>query len=298
MSVLFGFLMRWLVPLTITLLLPVISTPDWPAPPPQLAGEWDVTLQVRASKVQVIWTGRVWDYAVGDGVIVDTRRVDITADCQRFGGPVVGENDITFDGFDDYIDCDLPDYAQIFEEMAPELAECRCFYGSPPYAAADITPVLLPIVRPIVYHGRLRLEVMADPGPGDGWSLFTLQFNSKPEQQWQSNIFPVPQRNGLQLWAGFDAARFTANTRQAGWAEFLEASGLWDAVKPAYADGILLWESEATSMFSAEALPAGFALGPGTTLYFGYNPDTSAYFAGKMRTVAVDPGCRAHSVVQ
>jgi hypothetical protein len=139
---------------------------------------------------------------------------------------------------------------------------------------------------------------MAYPGPSHGWALFTLQFNNKPEQQWQSNNFQVPQSNGLQLWAGFDAARFTNNTSRDGWAEFLEASGLWDVVKPAFADGILLWESEATEMFSAEAIPVGFALGAGTTVYFGYNPDSGAYFSGKMRTVAVDPGCRAHSAVQ
>jgi hypothetical protein len=72
---------------------------------------------------------------------------------------------------------------------------------------------------------------------------------------------------------------------------------LWDDIKPAFADGILVWESEAEPMFAADAYPDGFGLGPGTTVYFGYNPDAvpnPTYFAGKMRTVAVDPGCRAH----
>jgi hypothetical protein len=233
---------------------------------------------------------------------------------------------------DDYITCKIPDFRALFAEIAPELANCRCRFGeSPPYAAADISPVYSASAQPVIYHNRLHLEVIHADAKGlrlpfirtgangvervqvrntpsirtaahvnandsQGLAQLSLHFSDGTVQSWQSNPFSSWQQNGFQIWAGYDADRYSSiyEVSKIGWPKFLEEVGFWDEIQPEYAGGFLMWESEANPNYTDEVMPAGFGLGPGTEIYIGHNPDTKTYFNGTIRAVSVDPGCRGH----
>ena len=125
-----------------------------------IAGEWEITFEVVSGNVKATWIGRVWENDNGDEQLVAQRRVDISQDCQSFGNPTFSSDAVTFDGVDDYITCKIPDFRAIFATMSPQLANCRCRFDGPPYASADISPVLTTAPQPVVYHNRLHLEVM------------------------------------------------------------------------------------------------------------------------------------------
>jgi hypothetical protein len=229
---------------------------------------------------------------------------------------------------DDYITCKIPDFRAYFFEMTEELANCRCRYEeSPPNAAADISPIYSTSAQPVIYHDHLHLEVMnidtktvrfpfiktsasgtklapalsvmrdavrADANNNLGIAQLALHFKDGSVRNWQSNLFSSWQKDGFQIWAGFDAARYADKTSRDGWAKFLEEGGFWDEIQPEYSNGFLIWESEATARYDDEAMPAGFTLSPESIIYIGHNPDTNAYFNGTIRAVSVDPGCRGH----
>src|SRR5690606_30675527 len=125
-------------------------------------------------------------------------------------------------------------------------------------------------------------------------ATLVLHFFGGSVQSWVSNAFDAVQRNGVQLWAGYDAVHYTSFADPAGWAKFLADNGFWDAVEPENAKGFFMWESMADLLYSEEELPDSFGLGSGSTVYIGYNPDTGFHLQGTIRAVAVDPGCRAH----
>src|SRR5690554_4205200 len=145
MKVVSGLSVRWSARLLFRLLFllsfawPATSAGSVSAAEPSLAGEWEITLEVRANQVRVLWIGRVWDFTQGEGEIIAVRRVDISDDCQSFGGLQIGKSDLTFDGVDDYLQCTVPDFQLIFLDMVPALGHCYCDFASPPYAAADIS---------------------------------------------------------------------------------------------------------------------------------------------------------------
>jgi hypothetical protein len=283
------------------------------------AGEWEITFEIINSQIHAVWIGRVWDYAVGDGEIIAQRRVDISADCEPFGDPLLGESDITLDGIDDYVRCKIPNFPAIFLTMTPELGKCRCYYDGPPYVAADVSPVYSTLAQPVVYHNRLFLNVVhqdtkglrfpfvhtsapalpyapvrMDANNSLGVAELTLRFLDDTIQNWQSNRFSVWQQNGYQIWAGYDAARYVANNSENGFAKFLAENGFWEQVQPDYSKGFFMWESQAVSKYNDEAMPASFGLGPGTYVYIGHNPELNTFYHGVMRSVAIDPGCRGH----
>lgn len=301
------------------------------ADPPYKAGEWEITLEVKNGQISVWWIGRVWEYTGTEGELLAQRRIEITPDCEIFGAPVFGESEVKFDGVDDYITCPVPNFQALFALMAPELANCRCRFESPPYAAADISPIYAQKAQPVVFHNRLHLEVihvdresvrfpfirasssgMKPIGGGDAiggllrdpvrvdannsmaLAQLTLHFNGGERLSWQTNLSNAWQLNGFRVWAGYNAARFAANTSKTGWAKFLAESGFWNDVAAEYIDGFFTWESATEPKYEPEPMPSGFGLAAQTLVYFGHNPDTGAFYKGTMRTVAIDPGCRGH----
>ena len=326
---------RWVARLLVLLLLALPATQGGSVyaadPPPYKAGEWEITVEVQNSQILAFWIGRVWEYTGTEGELLAQRRVEITQDCEIFGAPTFGTSDVTFDGVDDYITCLVPNFPALFATMAPELANCRCRFESPPYAAADISPLYAKKAQPVVYHNRLHLDVihvdtqsvrfpfirtsaegikpMGGGGAASGLlrqpvrvdannslalAQLTLHFNGGESLSWQSNLSNAWQQNGFQIWAGYNAARFAANTSKTGWAKFLAESGFWDVVMPEYVDGFFMWESATLPKYESEPMPSGFGLAAQTLVYIGHNPDTGDFFDGTMRTVVVDPGCRGH----
>jgi hypothetical protein len=287
-----------------------------------IVGEWEITFEVIDGEMDSWWIGRVWDYSTApEGEIIAQERVEITDDCEVIGNPTFGENDVTFDGQDDYIRCLIPNFQAIFAQMAPILANCRCRFEGPPYAAADISPLYSTAPQPVIYHNRLYLEVMhrdakslrfpfiwgrestswlqraaarLDANNSLGLARLTLRFNGGEVESWDSNIFNVWQNDGFQIWAGYNAARYAGNTSQTDFAKFLADEGFWDVVQPDYETGFLIWESEAESKYTEEAMPSGFGLAALGYIYIGHNPTLKTYYNGKIRAVAVDPGCRGH----
>jgi hypothetical protein len=291
----------------------------------KFAGEWEITFEIVNGKINADWIGRVWDYRGVEPVIMAHQRVDISPDCEIVGEPVFGEDDVTLDGVDDYIRCQIPNYPAIFYEMTKavtnELIRCRCYYEGPPYVAADVTPDYSTLEQPVVYHDRLYLEVVHQDVKGlrlpviktdesvSWWqragvrmdannslavAKLNLQFLNDEVQTWQSNRFNLWQNNGYQIWAGYDAARYAANTDPTGFAKFLNDAGFWDEVQPDYVDGFFMWESEAPQSYTDVPMPSGFGLAAQSFIYIGHNPELGTFYHGTMRAVAVDPGCRGH----
>jgi hypothetical protein len=262
---------RWPVRLFLLLLVAIPATSPKPvAAATNLAAEWEITFEIRHSKMRAFWIGRVWDYSNGgEGIISDTRRIDISNKCQAFGGPIFGESDVTFDGVNDYVRCQIPNFQAIFYEMAPQLLRCQCYYDGPPYAAADVSPVYSTKAQPVVYHKLLFLDVLrfdtkslrfpyiwgqeahtkserqpipdqgivTDPVRVDannnlGLARLSLEFLNGSIENWQSHLFSSWQSNGFQIWAGNDAPRYTANNSRTGFAKLLAYAGFWDAVDP------------------------------------------------------------------
>jgi hypothetical protein len=312
---------RWLARLllSLSLLAPLASGGSVYAQDYTIAGEWEITFDVLAGNVRAIWIGRVWQNENGVETMTAERVIDISSRCEIFGNPVFSEDEVTFDGVDDYITCQIPNFPVIFASMFPELTRCRCYYEGPPYAAADITPVYSTAEQPIVYHDRLYLEVVhndkrtvrmpliktlasrlpwqgirVDANNSLGLAKLTLQFFGGEIQTEQSNFFNVWQNNGFQIWAGYDAARYVKINSPDGFAKFLGDAGFWDAVETDFTEGLFFWESEALSKYVDEPMPSGFGLDHGTLIYFGHNPETQAFYEGTMRAAAIDPGCRGH----
>lgn len=318
--------------LLVLLALPAMNGGSvYAADPPYKAGEWEITVEVQNGEMRAFWIGRVWEYTGTEGELLAQRRVEITQDCEIFGAPTFGTSDVTLDGVDDYIACPVPNFQALFATMEPELANCRCRFESPPYAAADISPIYAQKAQPVVFHNRLHLEVihvdtqsvrfpwikasasdLKPIGGGDAvrgltrepvrvdannslaLAQLTLHFNGGESLSWQTNLSSAWQQNGFQVWAGYNAARFAANTSKTGWAEFLAESGFWNDVAAEYIDGFFTWESATQPRYESEPMPSGFGLAAQTLVYIGHNPDTGAFFDGTIRTVAVDPGCRGH----
>lgn len=287
----------------------------------KFAGEWEITFEIVNGDMRAFWIGRVWDYQSGEPEIIAHRRVDISNECEAIGAPIFGEDDISFDGVDDYVRCQIPNYPAIFATMTPQLTRCRCYYEGPPYVAADITPSYSTLEQPVVYHDRLYLEVVHQDVKGlrlpviktDGsarwWqrdgvrmdannslavAKLNLQFLNDEVQTWQSNRFNLWQNNGYQIWAGYDAARYATNTDPTGFADFLADAGFWDEVQPDYGDGFFMWESEAPQSYTDVPMPSGFGLAAQSFIYIGHNPELGTFYDGTMRAVAIDPGCRGH----
>lgn len=279
--------------------LPIVGNgADAPAvEPPQTykAGEWHIIFEVVRTNPKVTWVGQVWEYGYEDGseVLRVERRLDITSDCQVFGTPTFFLSVATFDGAGDYVACTIPDFPTIFADMEPELAECRCFYTSPPWATANVRPATVGGIRPIIHHPRLQLDVQVNDPIIDAVAYFMLKFFDGTTKTWETKAFPYPQDDGAQIWAGYNAQRFAENFETVGWAKYLTDVAFWDAAKVANADGFYLWESEVAGVSDPVAMPDSFGLGPGTTLYFGYNPDDGSYYSGRLIKAIVNPGCRA-----
>src|SRR5215204_6207475 len=125
MRVLTGGQLRWLRTLLFLVLVlpltPLATDADkaMAADPYTIAGEWEITFDVRDGKMRAFWIGRVWDYNGGDERIKVERIENISSGCTAYGEPVFGENEVTFDGEDDYITCKIPNFQAFFAEMDP-----------------------------------------------------------------------------------------------------------------------------------------------------------------------------------
>ncbi len=280
--------------------LPIVSNgedvPEAPAPQSFKAGEWHMVFEIARGKPKVTWVGQVWEYGIDDDseTPLAERTLDISADCQVFGAPLIASARMSFDGVDDYVTCDIPDYVEIFAEMDAELAECRCFYTSPPWATANLAAAYVGGVRPVLYHPRLQLEVEAIDPLAKVVAYFTLQFFGGGSDTWESNQFPVFRSDGHQIWGGYNPVRFVANFKDRSWFKFLSTAKFADALKPALASGFWLWESAVDGVHDPVDMPDSFGLGPGSTVYIGHNPTANSYFRGSLVTAVIDPGCRAH----
>ena len=152
---------RWIrVLLLVLVVLPATHGGSALAQDYTIAGEWEITFEVVNGDIVATWIGRVWENNDGDEQLTAQRRVDISKTCKTFGNPTFLRGSVIFDGVDDYITCEIPDFPAIFATMSPQLANCRCRYEGPPYASADVSPTLTTAAQPVVYHNRLHLEVM------------------------------------------------------------------------------------------------------------------------------------------
>jgi uncharacterized repeat protein (TIGR01451 family) len=474
--------LRWLTrvlaltPLLALLLLPATHSTPVLAEGEEFIAEWEITVEVVNGAIEAWWIGRVWEVdengvetLLEDGVL----RVNISADCTVFGDPLFGRSFVQLDGVDDYLTCKIPNIGALFGQITPALVDCRCRFEGPPYAAADVSPVLTTTAQTVIYHRQLHLEILqredvADlelaqspstfapevgeqvafsltvtnhgPAPATGvivedklpsgytyvgddsggdydpitgsWTVSTLAvgasatlhisvttnaegeydnaaqvassneldpdstpanlplsedddavanmdpnfarvrfpvvmtgpieesalaksanvageemgvlasvavsdtygqaqltlhfvtdtvpisetvFITEMVKSWQSNVFAVPQRNGIQVWAGYNAARYVDINDEDGFGDFLSADGFWNAVNGGdFVEGFFLWESEAKQKYDPDPMPAHFNLGSGTLIYVGYNPDLDTYFEGAVRAASIDPGCRGH----
>lgn len=434
------------------LVMPIFQSKAVQAQAPKFVGEWEITFEVVEGKPRAIWIGRVWDV---DEEGVETLRgevtEDISASCATFGNPQFGEDHVTLDGVDDYLTCTIPNFSALFAQIEPGLANCRCRFNGPPYAAADISPAITTEAQPVIYHRRLHLDIrqrenvadleleksvshhlaqvgssvvfsltVTNQGPANTsgvsveeklpsgysyvsdssggrynpengrWLVGVLEvgasatlhitatvnesgdytnvaqiatsraldpdstpgndileeddiasaginpnalfvhfplvstgaleenartasvaavsqpklygvaelkfhFLNEEERVFASNLIHLNQANGVQLWGGYNAARYVTNNDPEGFPSFLSSAGFWDDVQPDYVEGLYFWESEAPAKYDSEPMPeAGFSLDPGTRIYIGHNPISGAFFEGTVRAAAIDPGCRGH----
>jgi hypothetical protein len=324
---------RWLIgALVMLMLLPATSggSARAMAQVTEYAGEWEITVDVLNGELRATFIGRVWETTDGVEKNEKVDVLDISESCTVFGAPIFGQDDVTLDGVDDYISCQIPDLELFFAPLHPPFRQqCICQFEGPPYASADISPVYSTDPQPVVYHNRLHLDVMhvdtktvrfptiktlaggktlagdgksnwlrdavrMDANNSLGQARLTLNFVDGTSSSWQSNPFSIWQENGFQIWAGYNAARFAGKNSGDGFNAFLGESGFWEDVQPAYTTGLFFWESEAESLYSEEVMNPGFGLDSGTDIYIGHNPVTGTFFEGRVRAVAVDPGCRGH----
>lgn len=311
-------LVRVLLPLLV--LFPAASGGHVLAQPEQtIAAEWEITFEVRNGAIEATWIGRVWDLTVEPEALKAQRRVPISSDCEVFGDPIFGADDVTLDGVDDYITCRVPNLGALFGTMDPSLVNCRCVFNGPPYAAGDVSPVYSTSPMPVVYLRNLLLEVTrrdmralrmpiiktsaspllrrlprVDANHNLAQGQLTLIFHDGSVRSWQTNLFSSWQLDGFQLWAGYNAPRYIAINSQDGFAKFLADAGFWEDVKEEFSEGFFFWESEAQAKYLKEEMPAEFRIQGGTLVYIGHNPETDSYFEGVIRAVSIDPGCRGH----
>jgi hypothetical protein len=272
------------------------DAPTLPSPQSFKAGEWHLIFEVVRGKPKATWVGQVWEYGIGDDAetLLDERTLDITSDCQIFGAPTFSPSSVSFNGVSDTISCTIPDYVQIFTEMDPELAECRCFYTSPPWATANVEVAYFGGRRPVIYHPRLELAVEALDPLAKVVASLKLHFFGGGSSSWSSEQFPVFQADGHQIWGGYNPVRFVEHFAGKRWFNFLTAAQFAKPLTPDLAAGFWLWESEAEGVADPVAMPDSFGLGPGTTVYIGHNPVDNTYFIGDLTMAVIDPGCRSH----
>jgi hypothetical protein len=234
--------------------------------------------------------------------ILDKVIENITADCAVVGDPLTIDANgyARFDG-NSYIACDLPDWGALIAELAPHLrvatstaVTTECEDDSPLWFSGDVLLDAVTGEQPLFDSLNLDIDL-----PSVRLSPATLKTRVRAGGRWAGNynsaVWTTTNSTVNTFLSGEEGPISVAVINDFGGLPYLLNPG-W---QPYFNSNVVgsrmgLWREPAGSGSWVNILQSNFPMNTGpTTAYIGYDTGSGAYFQGSIKTLKIDPGCRA-----
>ena len=232
--------------------------------------------------------------------------------CWLQGGLVPSSNRLDFDGADDGVECSFPALAEAYWLMngpqipVPTPTRCEC---KKPFIAFDGIPASLSPGAPGSF-AEYPLFVDRDRDFYAAMQVFTTTAQSNlifnQGFPYSSPLYGFDGVQATQGWSGEEPDTFLRkvgykSSGTLGWYAFLQKTVVATTFPTA---GTTLWppnqffhwwtdtSSSSGAVTASQSWPGSFTMTNGPVhAYFGYDPNTGAYFKGTIFHLAVDPNC-------
>lgn len=211
---------------------------------------------------------------------------DITASCRFQGSAHIDQREAIFDGAG-YLACDLPSFVDELAALQtglPLMGDCRCV-NPDPFIYADLTldRQLIGHINPLFHEDSFRFSVPW-VGKRTAASRWWLDGQWVPDHVWRVDS------GGNALFAGVGAQYFMAGQTST---TPINQPALAATIQATPNNHFLQWADSATANHFGWTSTFQMTTEE-TTVYIGYDPNTNAYFKGRLRQLVVDPPCKSN----
>lgn len=261
---------------------------------------WHLKVDFSTGKPSVIWTSFVGEQSsVLDKLEHDiTKRCDIPTYLQIINGYA------WFNG-KTYINCETPNFYEDIKHLAPHLQidadTCVCeFGGSPFWITADLKLDRINNHNPLFYKSDLEFSIPTFKEESLR-AYTTLRFDGGVIG---TPLWPIDPK-GNQVWLGNGGDYFVTVSSHMGWSGFMETLfhgvGLHLLLNQVRDDEFAYWVEDSQSQSIVDTAYANLGSQGSFNLktspdivYIGVDPTSKTFFEGHVRTLEIDPGCRAY----
>jgi hypothetical protein len=233
--------------------------------------------------------------------ILDKEIQDITGDCTVVGDPLVvdGNGYARFNG-SSYIQCTLPDWGDVINELAPHLrvatstVTCECETDSPFWFSGDLVLDAMTNEQPLFDSVDIDIDM-----PSTQLSPTNLKTRLRTSGRWlgtyNSAQWTTSNTAVNTFLSGEEGPIMVPVIQDFGGLPYL-LNPLWENYFNTTVLGprMGLWREPPGSGSWSNVGETNFPMQTGSqTVYIGYDFNNSSYFRGSIRTLKIDPGCRA-----
>lgn len=233
--------------------------------------------------------------------ILDKVIENITDDCAVVGDPLaIDANGYARFNGNSYIACDLPDWGALIAELAPHLRVAtatvmtECEADSPLWFSGDMILDAVTGEQPLFDSLDLDIDL-----PSVKLSPTNLKMRVRAGGRWAGNynsaVWATTNSTVNTFLAGEEGPISVAVINDFGGLPYL-LNPNWQPYFTANVVGprMGLWREPAGSGSWVNMLEANFPMNTApATAFIGYDLGSGAYFQGSIKTLKIDPGCRA-----
>ncbi|MEM8534204.1 MAG: hypothetical protein AAGF95_25375 [Chloroflexota bacterium] len=261
---------------------------------------WHIKVDFSTGKPSIVWTS----FVGYQSTVLDAIEHNLTNKCDIPQKLQITQGYAWFNG-NTYLSCETPNFHDDINQLAPHLQidpdKCICEFGSSPFwITADVKLNTINDYNPLFYKSDLAFRLPTFPEEHLSSSMMLqLEHGSIVTPSW-----PIDQK-GNQVWLGTGSDYFVATSSQMGWSGFMETlfqgAGLNLLRYQVRDDEFAYWVEDSQSQSIVDPTYANLGqqgyLSLKTSpdiIYIGFDPTNKAFFEGHVRTLEIDPGCRAY----